>query len=1000
MFLWKSVLIVLVFCLLAACGGSGDLPPKESNTNSSALLGSVEGKVSLSSGVKNATVTVYEYDNGQKGKRLASTTTLEDGSFFMRLQSLTRPILVESIGGEYKELSSGVTVNIKDTQRLQLIAYYDEGADLSSLSVTPLSYISKALLEYQMREGAGLSAALASANTELNKLYAINSPSLLPQDISSSDLLDVSFEQYQFGFLLAGLSSLSQSISEANGDTAHVSYTSIALVQAFYNDMVADGILDGQGFNAAQDLLVQLAFGIHELNVETYRIDLSQHLLAMVIHSENRTLFNVEDLLEYALNLINQESDLLEHVGEAASDVALYNLTPEGIYHNGTFDFSVLVNKPELVERISFDINGIPLLGQVIDKDAPKITIDTLSYEEGEHSIGVTVEDLLGNTLYEQYTVHFDNTTPFVNIFSDNVTNLPSIELTGEVGDNGSGIRAVSIQGSEVELSLDNAWNTSVSLEDGANIVPITLLDWAGNEYVFEAIAIRDVNPPNIDLLPEQSFVRFSNGDGSFAPGSPALENSSAIFIATDKTDLGSIAMNREMLESEEITFLAFDINDPVIEGAGDYDGAITVEMEYERNGITHIESREIVPVEDQYLIPLVTEFFSDDWLASLPTDLNDLLIRAQDKVGNVSEVSVGFALDFVVSDVEVATSDEFATTVESTSFDERDTLYGNEYLTMTYEFENTTNNPFYMTLEGVGTHSSTQTIDSMVREHLARLQTQTEWQHGAFADVDTICSEDVLSYAGVTVVTKVYEYDGVGFQEHVAPSSLSDILRLTVDFPDDPATSDWVEATSFWDSNYAPHRSTEETILGTITLTYEYDLVLSTTIDGLKKPAIVRNWERSYSDGSVDRCNDAIFFNERQVYSYISEEGYPRNELTSEDINAVIDLIEYQVYNDTLGEEVVATDNGWYHVPEGHTITINKRVTLPEFTVYNDEEVASPETFTSYTLRSYDKTITWDLDNTLSLVLAHDAGEENILSMTANTQDVDPGEGVYQLGR
>ena len=1013
----RSALVILIL-YLTACGGSGDLPPVETNTNSSALTGTVEGTVFMSSGVTNAQVSIYEFDNGEKGKRLATTMTLGDGSFLTHLKSLTRPILIESTGGQYRESSSGVTVEIKDTQRLQFVAYYDEGMELSSISITPFSHLSKALLEHRTQQGVALSQALEGANDDLDQLFSVDVSKLMPRDISLINSDVVSMEQYRFGFLLAGLSSLSQFISEANGDATHESYTSIELTQVFYNDLLSDGKLDGVGFNQAQDQLLPLAFGMYALNSETYRVDLPQHLLSMTIHSENKTFLNVEDLLEYALALINNESGVLDPVGNVASDIALYNLTPEGIYHNGTFEFSVLVNKPDLVDSISFDIDGIPL-GQAADNAAPKISIDTLSYAEGEHKIGVTVEDLLGNTLFKDYVVNFDNSSPFVNVLSDTVTRLAEISLSGDYGDNGSGVRAISIQGAETSLGAGNSWQTTIALSEGVNTVPITLLDWAGNEYIFNATVIRDVDAPTIGLLSEQSFVRFSEGDGSFTQDVPALTNPTPIYIATNKTDLDGLTLDREILEDEEILYFAFEANDPAIAGAEDYDAAVTLSMKYERNGTEYVSERTLTPVEGQYLVPLVGTYFGDTWLTALPSDLNSLILEAKDPVGNVSELSLDFQLDFVVASPTVAASDEFAEFISGVEFADRQSLYGNEYTIMTYTFTNETDSAFYMSLGDVGYQTAEQTVETLVREHLVRLETQTLWRLGFIPNVQRLCpdsgtgaiAEDIVfdsegffyEFDGSEYVKLeppvsgdlVYDFDGTKFDRRRPVDAQGEITQVFTDTPVAPASTDWLPGPMINDE-YAEITVAYIDTLSRGVMTYEFDFMFGS------EPAVIRNLVKTPDGGEPIICEDVTLFFEMESYAYVSEEGYPKNKLTMGGDNEGIEQVSFQVYNRTIDQLVADyNDTGWFKVPAGDEIVITKRVTLPVFTVFNDLDVASPDTFSSYDPMSYDKSITWSLDNSLTMSLVHDTGDEDsILAMTPATVEVELGGGVYSVTR
>ena len=85
---------------------------------------------------------------------------------------------------------------------------------------------------------------------------------------------------------------------------------------------------------------------------------------------------------------------------------------------------------------------------------------------------------------------------------------------------------------------------------------------------------------------------------------------------------------------------------------------------------------------------------------------------------------------------------------------------------------------------------------------------------------------------------------------------------------------------------------------------------------------------------------------------------------------------------DEDTGLEIDAV-NGWYQIPVGHSITIQKWVATPNLTLHNDD-ISNVDNFPSYSPNFYDKTITWSVARNLGMSIVHDAGEDNISLMPA----------------
>ena len=83
---------------------------------------------------------------------------------------------------------------------------------------------------------------------------------------------------------------------------------------------------------------------------------------------------------------------------------------------------------------------------------------------------------------------------------------------------------------------------------------------------------------------------------------------------------------------------------------------------------------------------------------------------------------------------------------------------------------------------------------------------------------------------------------------------------------------------------------------------------------------------------------------------------------------------------------------SGWYKIPTGHSITLQKWVATPNLTLHNDD-ISDVNNFPSYTANLYDKTMTWSVDRNLNMSIIHGTGEANISFMPV--RDLTFGQGT-----
>lgn len=165
---------------LAAC--QGESTTGVGGSESIQLHGSVE----TATPVSGATVRLYTLDDdGKRGEELASAVTDDNGrwrvSFAERLD--VRPLLVESEGGRYRELDSGVLAAAGRMQGMVVT-----GTDAAA--VTPLSTIAAGRVQEDMAGGTVRESAVSSVSYEFLLRLGVNPldtpPARAPWDKGSS----------------------------------------------------------------------------------------------------------------------------------------------------------------------------------------------------------------------------------------------------------------------------------------------------------------------------------------------------------------------------------------------------------------------------------------------------------------------------------------------------------------------------------------------------------------------------------------------------------------------------------------------------------------------------------------------------------------------------------------------------------------------------------------------------------------------------------------------
>lgn len=386
--------------LLSACGGGGSNSDDSPGTPS----GSVSGIV-FDSQVYNGTVSVLT----RSGQTLASTTTNGNGDYRAGLQVESQPVFLRVASGEYLEDASLNAISLDGNTGLVLrsVDDYQAGDDLN-LSVTFFTTLATGLVEFLVQnQGLSTEVAIERAYAEIDAWAGFNTRRTRPVAVfnvaNASPFLT---DPIKAGFVAAGISELTRVVGQNTNGSQHTTYTSIGFIKRAYEDIEADGMLDGQGSGG------QLTFGNLTITADTYRTLLATRLLQYVNSNYNQTSLDFNDLVDYASDLNLYAGELFnfttaEDIKETKATVNQF-LPAQGAVIYGGINASAIVNDPFGLLSVRYYMDG-NFVATAPNPYLPIRSIDTLSFANGQHALRIDVQNFFGNITSATHTVTINN---------------------------------------------------------------------------------------------------------------------------------------------------------------------------------------------------------------------------------------------------------------------------------------------------------------------------------------------------------------------------------------------------------------------------------------------------------------------------------------------------------------------------------------------------------------------------------------------------------------
>ncbi|HHF3079476.1 TPA: tandem large repeat [Vibrio diabolicus] len=269
--------LTLTSLLLSACGGGGggdNTPPARSK-------GSISGMV-FDAPVNGAKIEVFEFKNGNLGRKLANTTSDAFGNYLLEFESSSMPLFVVAKEGSYTDPFTNETVSVSNAKTLKFegVVNFKEGSE-QKLMLTPLSNLAAGLAKYKISQGSTDESAFSTALDSINSMYGFDVNETKPIDITKGGQSSFASAGHQYGALLTAYSSYSYDLIKKYGNSDNV-YTSMHFADIQYRDVIADGVLDGLEVSQTSGAVTPLSFGQKKINSDIYTRDLSQHVLIVV----------------------------------------------------------------------------------------------------------------------------------------------------------------------------------------------------------------------------------------------------------------------------------------------------------------------------------------------------------------------------------------------------------------------------------------------------------------------------------------------------------------------------------------------------------------------------------------------------------------------------------------------------------------------------------------------------------------------------------------------
>lgn len=645
--------MVMLGCSSSDKGGvpqSGDGGSGGGNTPQERPKGVLEGKA-VDALIIGGTLSVYSWENGVKGQLLGSTITDQTGNYSLSIQTPSKPVLLELVGGHYIEEASGRRVDLNSRHKLRAVTYYESGQSLSVM-VTPWTNVAAAFAQYQMRtQGLNANNAITSSASALAAIVDVDILNTVPWDVTHESSESIFTDELKYGITLAAASSLTAWASEQNGLQPHTTYTSINLAEMMYLDVLADGVLNGNGYRitadgSPSDQVVTYSLGRVPVNVELYRRQLALEMLKVASAEYNKTQMTIDDVFSNADRYSMSTHMIWSPEAPVPIDLAGPVIAPQvvaGRVLGGNVSIPVTVTDLLSVKRVDYYLDG-EFLVSISDQKSMNVEIDTTEYADGEHELHIEAWDSLENKGETTIKLKFDNSGPSLTIADNLLTNKNSFLLTGTASDSTNS--GLSVTANDKVASLNNGkWQIEIPITQDVTPVVVVAKDGLGNATEQNIEIKKDSVAPSLE--PIFSEARFFTESVGIVVNDLDKSDGLPVYFDLGSLSLGGLEVTETSLLENGIPYIRIATSDVGFVSTKPE----TIEVKYQvlRNGNALNDWRDLAlqSIENgiaYYLLPFSSEFLSEKWINSKATDALTAHIITSDEAGNSKDYKFTFS--------------------------------------------------------------------------------------------------------------------------------------------------------------------------------------------------------------------------------------------------------------------------------------------------------------------------------------------------------------------
>ncbi len=580
----RALLIFVISLMLAACGGGGGSGSTggSSPIGSTLPVGTVAG-TTFDGLISNGVVTVYDFTNGTKGEKLGQATSDSTGRYSISLQVMSRPILVEMTGGFYtEEAGMNAQVTLDSNHKLSALANYTTGSAIR-MGITTFTHLAAGLAEYEISKGKGVAAAIDEANNRVSSLVGLNVLTVTPLQITDTGNASATLTpELTYGFLESAISMWTYNHAQSAATQHVVPFTSIDFAQLLYQDVSADGLLDGLGRDSTGNS-IQLSFGTFPLGVDVYRMGLGLSLVQMAASTNNKTGLTGAQVLNFSQSFVGNMDAMFNNVAPSTITVpvATINTPTANTKVNGVMNVAATTQSVVGLSKVELLVDGAIAATATTNLTAPSFQINTTAYADGLRTIDVRATDLAGQVSDSSVQVLLDNVAPVVYISNPTANS----KLNGMVT---VAATAHSVAGlSKVELEIDGTTvatasnlsaptfqlNTAAYL-DGTHVIGVRATDGVGLVSISTIQATFANFVPVVNISTPLANVWVSRAISVAATAQSTIGLSSVVLLV-DGTSVGTAAnLTTPSFQLDTTTYA--DGAHTVAVSATDVDGLLT----------------------------------------------------------------------------------------------------------------------------------------------------------------------------------------------------------------------------------------------------------------------------------------------------------------------------------------------------------------------------------------------------------------------------------------